>query len=148
MVKNPSGRRTLPGVRSRHGFSLIEALVALLILEMALLMGLALLLEQPRIVSRLDRQRQALRSLESALELVRAGAIPLETGPVGTWLELAGAPPPAGTTVWLEVEPAALPSSPSPPGLFHVTVRARWTAAGGLRTREVETLVWSPDAAP
>ena len=132
----------------RGGFSLIEALVALLILEMALLMGLALLLEQPRIVRRLDRQRQTLRCLESTLELVRAGAVPLETGPAGTWLTLAGAPPPVGTTVWLEVEPASLPSSPALPGLFHVTVRARWVADGGLRTREVETLVWSPDATP
>lgn len=134
--------------RPKHGFSLVEALIALLILEMALLMGLALLLEQPRIVRRLDRQRQTLRSLEATLELVRGGAIPLETGPVRTWLDLGGVPPPEGTAVWLKVEPASLPSSPAPPGLFHVTVRARWIAAGGLRTREVETLVWSPDAAP
>jgi type II secretory pathway pseudopilin PulG len=127
------------------GFSLVEALVALLILEVALLMGLAILLEQPRIIRRLDRQRQTTRALESTLELVRAGALPLATGPVETWLALAGTPPPAGTSVLLEVDPAP---PPSPQGLFHVTVRARWVAAGRLRTREVETLVWSPDASP
>lgn len=135
-------------MRSKDGFSLVEALVALLILEMALLMGLALLLEQPRIVRRLERQRQTTRCLEATLELVRAGVVPLQTGPVGTWLALAGTPPPAGTAVFLEVEAATLPSAPAPAGLFHVTVRARWMAAGQPRTRAVETLVWSPDVLP
>jgi type II secretory pathway pseudopilin PulG len=130
----------MPIARPLRGFSLVEALVALLILELALLMGLALLLEQPRIVRRLDRQRQTIRSLESTLELVRAGLVPLQSGRVELWLAAAGAPPPLDTSLWLEVEPA------SPPGLFHVKVQARYVAAGRLRTREVETLVWSPDA--
>lgn len=134
-----------PELRRERGFSLLEALVSLLILEMALLMGLALVLEQPRIVRRLDRQREVLRALESTLELIRAGVVPLQSGTVEPWLLLSGVPLPPGTSIQMEVEPVA---PPGPAGLFHVKVLARWLAAGILRTREVETFVWSPGGSP
>jgi hypothetical protein len=112
---------------------------------MALFMGLALVLEQPRIVRRLDRQREVLRALESTLELVRAGVVPLQSGPVEPWLLLSGVPVPTDTSVQMEVEPVA---PPGPAGLYHVKVLARWVSAGTPRTREVETLVWSPGESP
>ena len=59
------------------GFSLIEVLVALTLLGIALLLGMDLVLENPRVVRRLDGERQAFRAMESTMEAVRAGVIPL-----------------------------------------------------------------------
>jgi hypothetical protein len=84
-----------------------------------------------------------LRALESTLELVRAGVVPLQSGPVEPWLAVAGVPLPPDASIQMEVEPVTPPA-----GLFHVKVLARWVSAGVLRTREVETLVWSPDGSP
>jgi prepilin-type N-terminal cleavage/methylation domain-containing protein len=122
----------------QRGFSLLEALIALSILGIALLMGMSLLLQEPRIVRRLDAQREALRTLEATLEAVRAGAVPLVPARIG----VPGPGRPGGTMVWLEVEPA------EPPGLYAVTARVRYTLQGEVRERSLETLVWSPDVPP
>jgi hypothetical protein len=87
-------------------------------------------LQHPRIVRRLDAQREALHTLEATVEALRAGALPLASQtlpPVG----------PRKLALSIQVAPEGYP-----PGLFHVQVRAAWQIEGQPRERAVETLVW------
>ena len=120
-------------LRSQRGSTLIEALVALLLITVALLMGLPLIFEQPRIVRRLDAQRLALSALDSTLEALRAGALPLQSARYG-----AGTP--NDPVVWVDVEPEI-----QPPDLYRVTLRARYEVRGKTRERQIETFVWRPN---
>lgn len=118
---------------SQRGSTLVEALVALLLITVALLMGLPLIFEQPGIVRRLDAQRLALSALDSTLEALRAGVLPLESARYG-----AGTP--EDPVVWVDVEPEA-----QPPDLYRVTLRAVWKVRDRKLERRIETLVWRPD---
>jgi type II secretory pathway pseudopilin PulG len=121
---------------AQSGFTLIEALLAATILTMALLLGVGLVLQQPRIVRRLDAQREALHAMETALESLRAGALPLTS----QRLDLRSPGDPSGPILWITAEPAGYP-----PGLWQVSVRAAWTLEGQIRQSEVETMVWRPE---
>lgn len=115
-----------------RGFTLVETLVALALLTLALLLGLGLVLQHPRIVRRLDAQREAIHTLEATVEALRAGAIPLSSQtlpPVG----------PRKLALSIHVAPEGYPS-----GLYRVQVRAAWQVEGQPRERAVETLVWRP----
>jgi prepilin-type N-terminal cleavage/methylation domain-containing protein len=120
------------------GFSLVEVLIALVLVGTALLMGMGLALQNPRIVRRLDGERQAFRAMESTLEAVRAGAIPLKTSELDGFVTAVGTPAPKDLKIDMQVDPAGTP------GLFQVTLRASY----GVEHRKVEkmlrTLVWSP----
>jgi type II secretory pathway pseudopilin PulG len=116
---------------AQSGFTLVEALLAATLLTLALLLGMGLVLEQPRIVRRLDAQRRAIESLETTLELMRAGVIPLQSQRIDSS---------GGLAVWVSVEPAGYP-----PGLWDVSARAVWTVEGQTRQRSVETMVWRPE---
>jgi prepilin-type N-terminal cleavage/methylation domain-containing protein len=124
----------------QSGFSLLEALVALVLLGVALLLGMELLLQNPRVVRRLDGERQAFRALESTLEAVRAGAIPLVTSDLGGFSTAVGSPAPKDLAISMQVDPAGLP------GLFQVTLRATYTMDQRKVQKELQTLVWSPPA--
>jgi type II secretory pathway pseudopilin PulG len=113
---------------AQSGFTLVEALLAATLLTLALLLGMGLVLEQPRIVRRLDAQRRAIESLETTLELMRAGVIPLQSQRIDSS---------GGLSVWVTVKPAGYP-----PGLWDVSARAVWTVEGQTRQRSVETMVW------
>lgn len=116
-------------MRSQRGFSLVETLIALTILGIALLLGMSLLLEQPRIARRLDAQRRALSELESTMEALRSGAIPLESTRLG---------PSGSPAVVIQVTPAG------PPDLYEVSLRAVYLVEGRTRERTLESLIWSP----
>lgn len=121
---------TLARMRARRGFSLVETLIALTILGTALLLGMSLVLQQPRVARRLDAQRRALAELESTMEALRSGAIPLESGRLG---------PSDAPAVVIDVSPAA-----GPPGLYEVSLRAVYLVEGQTRERTLDTLIWSP----
>jgi prepilin-type N-terminal cleavage/methylation domain-containing protein len=118
--------------RLTSGFSLVESLVALLVVSIALLMGLPLIQQQPGIVKRLDAQHVALREIESTLEAMRSGSMPLQS------IHLPASP--GQPSLWVDVQP----ETDAPAGLFHVTVRALWKIQGRDFEKKVETLVWSP----
>jgi prepilin-type N-terminal cleavage/methylation domain-containing protein len=128
-----------PGPKSgQSGFSLLEALVALVLLGVALLLGMELLLQNPRVVRRLDGERQAFRAMESTLEAVRAGAIPLMTSGLGGFSTAVGSPAPKDLAISMQVDPTGLP------GLFQVTLRATYTADRKKVQKELQSMVWSP----
>jgi len=125
-------------MRRPDGFSLIEVLVALTLLGVALLLGMQLVLQNPRIVRRADGERQAFRAMESTMEAVRAGLIPLETAELDGFVTAVGAPAPKDLTILMEVSPAGLP------GLHAVTLTARYSVYKVKYKKQLHTLVWSP----
>jgi prepilin-type N-terminal cleavage/methylation domain-containing protein len=123
----------------RHaGFSLLEVLIALVVLGVALLLGMALVLQNPRIVRRTDDERQAFRAMESTMEAVRAGAIPLQTSQLDGFVTAVGTPAPRDLTIWMQVEPTGLP------GLYQVTLSARYSFARQRFVKRLRSMVWSP----
>jgi type II secretion system protein I len=129
------GRRS---ASAQTGFTLLEVLIALAILGVALLLGMALVLQNPRIVRRMDSERQAFRALESTLEAVRAGAIPLQTSRLDGFVTAVGTPAPKDLSIDMVVEPAGLP------GLFDVTLSAHYRVSQQKVVKRLRTLVWSP----
>jgi prepilin-type N-terminal cleavage/methylation domain-containing protein len=122
----------------QSGFSLVEVLIALVIVGMALLMGMGLALQNPRIVRRTDAERQAFRALESTLEAVRAGAVPLQTSVLEGFATAVGNPAPADLEVLMQVDSTGLP------GLFEVTLHARYTIEQRNYRKSLKTMIWSP----
>ena len=116
--------------RAARGFTLVETLVALVLLTLTLLLGLGLVLQHPRIVRRLDAHRDALHAMEATLEALRAGALPLHSQDL---------PPVGARRMALSVE--AVPEG-NPPGLYRVVVRVGYQVDGQDRERRVETLIW------
>ena len=123
--------------RGQSGFSLTETLVALAILTTALLLGMALLLQHPWVVRRADAERQAYRALESTLESVRAGVIPLESMTLDGFVTAAGRPAPKDLTLAMTVQPRV-----DLPGLYKVTLVATYSIGRQKLEKRVETLVW------
>jgi prepilin-type N-terminal cleavage/methylation domain-containing protein len=144
--------RVPPGPGCPSGFTLIEALVALTILGVALLLGMQLLIQTPRIISRIDAERQAFRALEATLEGVRGGSVSLVDQTLKCFQTAAGTPAspspcdpdhdpdddPLKLKVFLDVEPADLP------GLCHVTLTAHYLALKVPQKKQLETLVRGP----
>ncbi len=130
----PSG----PGLP--NGFTLLEALVALAILGIALLLGMQLLIQVPRVIRRLDAERQAFRALEATLEGLRAsGGPPREGERLSGFRTAAGTPAPDELTVVVEVESA------DKPGLYHVTLTTQYTVLNVTYEKRLETLFWRSD---
>ena len=106
-----------------------------------------LLIQTPRIIRRVDAEREAFRALEATLEGVRAGVIAFPT-PDQDPLELSGfytatGPPrkpddDLDLKVFMHVEPADLP------GLCHVTLTAHYLALKVDHKQQLETLVRRP----
>ncbi len=130
--------------RDASGFSLLEALFALSVVALALLLGLGLLAQQRRILERLDARREADRMIEETLEGLRSGAVPLPRPESAARVplaprELAPAAGAAGLEVLVRVAATERPAD-----LYHVWVVARYRAAGRPVVRTVETEIWRP----
>jgi prepilin-type N-terminal cleavage/methylation domain-containing protein len=120
---------------SQRGFSLLEALIALTLLAVLLLMSGGLVLQQPRTMRRIDAQRRELQTLDSTLEAIRTGVLPLASTRIDV---------PGGPIVWVEVAPAGTP--PTPSDLYRVSLRALDQANGRTVERRLDSLVWRPSA--
>lgn len=138
--------RVPPGLGRPSGFTLIEALVALTLLGVALLLGMQLLIQTPRIIRRIDVERQAFRALEATLEGVRAGSVSLVNQRLKCFHTAAGTQAPCDLDddlddddyleVLMLVEPTDLPR------LHHVTLTARYPVRKVEHKKQLETLVW------
>jgi prepilin-type N-terminal cleavage/methylation domain-containing protein len=139
--------RVPPGSGRSSGFTLIEALVALTLLGVALLLGMQLLIQTPRIIRRIDAERQAFRALEATLEGVRAGNVSLVNQKLECFYTAAGTPAPCPKPdddlddhdyleVLMLVGPTDLPR------LHHVTLTARYPVRKVEQKKQLETLVW------
>lgn len=119
---------------------------------MALLLGMQLLIQTPRIIRRIDAERQAFRALEATLEGVRAGSVSLVDQKLECFHTAAGTPAPCPKPhndlddddldhhdylkVLIHVEPEDLP------GLYHVTLTAQYSVLSVAHEKRLETLVW------
>jgi prepilin-type N-terminal cleavage/methylation domain-containing protein len=130
----PSG----PSKPGQSGFTLLEALIALVLLGVALLMGMELVLQNPRMVRRMDGERQAFRAMEATLESVRAGAIPLVTADLGAYSTAVGTRASPDLAITMQVDLTDVP------GLYQVTLQAQYTADKRKVQKELQTMVWSP----
>jgi prepilin-type N-terminal cleavage/methylation domain-containing protein len=136
--------RGAAGPRRRRGFTLVEVTVALWILSVALLAGMALVLQQPRVVRRIDAERQAVQVMEWTIEEIRAGLIPLQsTADVGWSVGsfVAGSPAP-------DLKVAAVVSPTVTPGLYRVLLVGKYTVYGFLHQRRLQTMIYRPGGGP
>ena len=87
-------------------------------------------------------QQQALLALESAVEGLRAGVLPLMP-PGRTYDEAAppfvALPPGRGSVLTVDVTPGGVPH------LFDVLVTVRFASGGELVERSLGTRVWNPN---
>lgn len=121
-------------VGRQRGSSLIEALVALAIVTLVMTIGMSLLAQQSDVTRRLRAHREAMQIVESTLEAVRAGLIPLTSGRLQ--LPVTSTETDA-LVLWLEVSPRE-----APPGLAEVLVEARYVVGPRTLHRGVRTMVW------
>lgn len=122
-----------------RGLTLVEVAVALTILAIGLLLGLGLLAQQRKVLTRLEARQEANRALEGALEALRSGAVELDEG-------LMVVPVPTGTVrsaAELTVVVRAWRTEP-PADLFRATAEVRYRVFGEPYVRTVETLFWKP----
>lgn len=98
---------------------------------LCLLGGLAIHLQQRRVLDRLSGQGAALRALEATFEALRGGALPLASGPVAGFAS-------DGVTVVLDVQPTDVPA------LLAVRAEAHYTVAGEEHAQALASLFWSP----
>lgn len=131
--------QTPPPERAGRGFTLLEALMALLVLTLAMLLGYGFMMRQPQAMKRLDAGDEALRAIEASLETIRSGAIPVQ--PSRMLQPVIAYPPPTTAVdllIDLEVEPTETP------GLFAVSLEARYRVGRSIHRRRIQSLVWSP----
>jgi len=130
--------------RRTRGFSTLEALFALAIVALALLLGLGLLAQQRHVLERLGARRVADRVIEETLEGLRSGAIPLPApGTARSLPPLPEDPQSSQDLPGLEVRVRVDLAEP-PADLYHVWVVARYEVAGQPTARSVETAIWRP----
>ncbi len=138
-ARDPDERERRPSRQHAvAGFSLLECLIALLLIGFAMLMATALLNTMSTTAARLRTQHELLRSLEAAAANVRAGAVPLRSGPMTIDPEMSSAPL-TDHRIALEVEAGDIP------GLYQVTVHVRCSfSLEQPLHRSLTTMVWRP----
>ena len=125
--------------RARRGFTLLEALVALLLLTLAMLLGYGFMMRQPQATARLDAGDDAMRALEASLETLRSGALPLEPGMLQPLI--AYPPPTRAADLLIDLEEVTPTDTP---GLFAISLEARYRVGRTIHRRQIQSLIWSP----
>ena len=125
----------------QQGFSLIESVVALLLVTLALFFTLNLTTRQPRAAERLRANEAALRAVEAAIETVRGGSIPLTEGRTRLMAPMAFLPDPDSEGIQVTMDVAR---SPRVDGLYSVTMEARYLVDDRVRVQRLQTMMWRP----
>jgi prepilin-type N-terminal cleavage/methylation domain-containing protein len=133
--------RLPPRAGRPQGFTLVEALIALTVLGVALLMGMALVTQIRRDVLRLDAERQAMRAMEATLEAMRAGTLPVKickppSCELGGFITLAGTPQAHDPHIRITVDI----TSTSRPGLYQVTLTAQYSVLNTQHKKQLQAL--------
>jgi len=121
-----------------HAFSLIETTVSLALVSLILLSALNVLVLQPRIQDRARAGEEALHAIESALETLRAGDLPLASGELAPGIFYPVTNAQRELRVTLLVEPRETP------GLFELRFVATYLTFGSTGSRQLTTMAWRP----
>lgn len=126
------------GVMKRRAFTLLETLIALVILGMALISMVGWLAQSATFERRLDLHRVAIRELEAQHETLRAGCC--MPGLDGTYdvsaitdVSALGTP-----KITVEVKPQ------SKAGLYGLVIRIEYRLGKERFSRQIEALTWRP----
>lgn len=124
---------------SGSGFLLLEALVALALVGVALLLTLGLFASEARFRRVATARTAALGTAEDLLELVRSRTVPFRDATIEhRELEVLLDRPLPPMTAWIELADSATP------GLRNVTVTVRWVAGGVVRQERLPSRVRGP----
>jgi type II secretory pathway pseudopilin PulG len=119
------------------GFSLVEAIAALTIFGLAVIVAAGFLDVQMSATRRLEARADLVRAAETVLESVRGGALPLVSGTIDLRDEFQ---PLSAITVRIDlvVRPRSIP------GLYEVEVRAQAMVRSEDMVVSITTGVWRP----
>lgn len=123
--------------RGRNGFSLVEALAALTIFGMAIVVAAGFLDAHMSAARRLEARSDLVRAAETVLESVRGGTLPMVSGDVDLTDEFQ----PLSS---IRVRTAVAVTAKNPQGLFSVQVEARAMVRSEDMVVTITTQVWRP----
>jgi len=117
----------------QRGFSLIESVIAIALIGTALIISSALLNSLVSSSDRLRAHTEMLREIEAAVEMMRAGFVPLESGTLSS----------AGSNDrFPDLRVTAIVEKQDAPGLYLVILRAECSIRRNLLSRRLTTQVW------
>jgi prepilin-type N-terminal cleavage/methylation domain-containing protein len=120
-----------------NGFSLVEAIVALTIFGMAIIVAAGFLDVQMSAARRLEARSDLVRAAETVLESLRGGTLPLVSGDVDLTEEFL----PLST---IRVRTRVGVTSKNPQGLYTVRVEARAMVRSEDMVVTITSQVWRP----
>ncbi|MFV2074045.1 MAG: type II secretion system protein [Thermoanaerobaculales bacterium] len=125
------------GITCQRGFSLLEAVAALAIFGMAIVVAASFLDAYMSAARRLETRADLVRAAEVVLESLRGGSLPLTTGVVDLGREF-----PARSSARVETRVRILPRTV--PDLYEVRVEARAIVRSEEMVVSVTTEIWRP----
>jgi len=123
--------------RRDSGFSLIEALAAITIFGMAVVVAAGFLDAHMSAARRLEARSDLVRAVETVLESVRGGTLPMVSGDVDLTDEFQ----PLSS---IRVRTTVVVTAKNPQGLFSVQVEARAMVRSEDMAVTIATQVWRP----
>ena len=130
-------RRALKPNGPQHGFSLVEAIAALTIFGMAIVVAAGFLDVNMSAARRIEARSDLVRAAETVLESLRGGTLPLVSGEVDLTDEFL---PLSSIRVRTRVEVTAK----QPTGLYAVRVHASAMVRSEDMVVSISTQVWRP----